>query len=150
RSAARRAADRPAAPEPTTSRSNASDIGDSAEGKVFRRIDGRHGAQARGVPAQLAGAGTGDGSDEAVQLARSADFADAGALADGCQRARLEQRRERLAEVARVEAFEGGVEDGRVDRAELGEGELVGQELEGDPRVAQLGLNAIDGDAQHV
>src|SRR5437660_6513158 len=69
-SAARRAADRPAAPEPITARSA---LSCSATGN---RPD------ARGVPGQLAGARAVDRTDEAVQLAGPADSTDAGALAD--------------------------------------------------------------------
>src|SRR5579864_8255884 len=134
-SAARNAADKPAAPEPTMSRSN-----DSGTGRP----------EANGIPAQLAGAGASDRSDEAIELARSTDFARARALTNWHQSLAREQRRKGLAEVTCVEPLEGRVEDCRIHGAQLGKREFVGQQLERDPRVAQFGLNAIDGHPQHV
>ena len=71
RSAARSAADSPAAPEPTTIRSNR----DVTHG-IRQCRDGCGGARRR-VPAQLARTGAGHGPDEAIQLAGAADLASA-------------------------------------------------------------------------
>src|SRR5438552_18254850 len=97
--AAARVAASPARPEPTTMRSA------SSEGYI---------GLAPFVPGQLALPGADEGPGERVQFGRAAHPSPRGSLPDRHERARGEQRRERLLEIAGVQTQARGVKECRV------------------------------------
>ena len=123
RSAARSAADRPAAPEPTTIRSKLISISVSheASGRAARlcrkrAVESQRSSRVR-VPAT--------GPTKRYSSPGRPTLPARRALADRHQRLAGEQRRKGFLEVAGVQPLQRRVEDRRVHRAQLGQGELV-------------------------